>query len=194
MKFLKTFRLNNKEVKDKSIVYRADQQIIMDSVVSLRVPTGTGDPKFAPGTDQNQRPYSPYAQSGLLRYNTSLDALEVLQSGIWYQLKTKNPLSIVQQSFIPRPLDPQTATTYVDGVEIYFGPLKGQNDQPPLEAANILVYIENVPQIPITDYTLIPSTSIERDYRDIVYLPGSYLKFSGPVPPEKTVTVLHGFD
>jgi peptidoglycan hydrolase-like protein with peptidoglycan-binding domain len=194
MKFLKTFRLNNKEVKDKSIVYRADQQIIMDSVVSLRVPTGTGDPKFAPGTDQNQRPSIPYRDSGLLRYNLSLDALEVLQSGIWYQLKTKNPLAIIQQSFIPRPLDPQTAITYVDGVEIYFGPLKGQNDQQPIAAANMLVYIENVPQIPITDYTLIASTSIERDNRNIVYLPGSYLKFSGPVPPEKTVTVLHGFD
>jgi hypothetical protein len=194
MKFLKTFRINNKEIKDKSITYRADQQIIMDSVVSLRVPTGTGDPKFAPGTDQNQRPNLPYAENGLLRYNLSLEALEVLQAGVWYQLKTKNPLSIVQQSFIPRPLEPRTAITYVDGVEIYFGPLKGQNDQPPLQAANILVYIENVPQIPITDYILIPSTDIQRDGRNIVYLPGSYLQFFEPVPPEKTVTVLHGFD
>jgi len=199
MKFLKTFKINNKKVKDKSFIYRADQQLIMDSVVSLRVPTGTGDPKFAPGTTENQRPNLPYAQNGLLRYNLSLEALEVLQAGVWYQLKTKTPLSIVQQSFSPAPnaLEDQiTGVTYVDGVEIYFGPLKGQNDQPPFveNPANILVYIENVPQIPRTNYILIPSTSIERDYRDKVYGQGIFLKFSSPVPLGKTVTVLHGFD
>jgi hypothetical protein len=197
MKFLKTFRLNNKEVKDKSIVYRADQQIIMDSVVSLRVPTGTGNPNFSPGTEQNQRPSIPYKDSGLLRYNMSLDALEVLQLGIWYQLKTKNPLSIVQQSFIPRPPEPLSDVTYVDGTEIYFGPLKGQNEQKPdiRNPANILVYIENVPQIPTTNYELVESTSIQKPLGSTqIYREGAYLKFFEPVPPLKTVTVLHGFD
>jgi hypothetical protein len=193
MKFIKTFKINNKKVKDKSFIYRTDQQLIMDSVVSLRVPTGTGDPNFAPGTSENQRPNLPYAQNGLLRYNLSLDALEVLQAGIWYQLKTKTPLAIVQQSFIPTPDEPLTGITYVDGHEIHFGPLKGQADQPPVGPRNILVYIENVPQIPITNYDLIESNNFVGQPGK-VYPQGIYLEFSSPVPMGKTVTVLHGFD
>ena len=193
MKFLKTYKINNKKVKDKSFIYRTDQQLIMDSVVSLRVPTGTGDPNFAPGTPENQRPNLPYAQNGLLRYNLSLDALEVLQAGIWYQLKTKTPLAIVQQSFIPTPDEPLTGITYVDGHEIHFGPLKGQADQPPVGPRNILVYIENVPQIPITNYDIIESNNFVGQPGK-VYPQGIYLEFSSPVPAGKTVTVLHGFD
>ena len=193
MKFLKTFKINNKKVKDKSFIYRTDQQLIMDSVVSLRLPTGTGDPAFAPGTPQNQRPNLPYAQNGLLRYNLSLDALEVLQQGVWYQLKTKTPLAIVQQSFIPTPPDPLTGITYVDGTEIHFGPLLGQAGQPPVGPRNILVYIENVPQIPITNYDMVDSTQFVGQPGK-VYPQGLYLEFSSPVPAGKTVTVLHGFD
>lgn len=193
MKFLKTFKINNKKIKDKSLIYRADQQIIMDSVVSLRLPTGTGDPAYAPGTTENQRPNLPYAQNGLLRYNLSLNAMEVLQQGIWYQIKTKTPVSIVRQIFIPTPAEPLTGVTYVNGEEIHFGPLKGQNDLPPFGPNNILVYIENVPQMPITNYNTVDSTDFV-GLTGKVYPQGLYLEFSSPVPLGKTVTVLHGFD
>jgi hypothetical protein len=203
MKFLKTYKINSKEVKDESIVYRNDGQIIMDSVVSLRLPTGKGDPKFSPGTAENQRPGVPYDQNGLLRYNTDLDAMEILTEGIWYQIKTKKAAAIVSQQF--RPIQPgeNADDIWVDGVERFFGPLKGQNQErpyfdptstPATGAANILVYIENVPQIPYTNYELIESTGITIRLPNRIYPDGLYIKFFEPVPDNKIVTVLLGFD
>jgi hypothetical protein len=201
MKFLKTYKINNKEVKDQSIVYRNDGQIIMDSVVSLRLPTGKGDPKFSPGTAENQRPGVPYDQNGLLRYNTDLDAMEILTEGIWYQIKTKKAAAIVSQQFRPMPPGEDTSKIWVDGVERYFGPLKGQNQERPYfdsiskeGAANILVYIENVPQIPYTNYNMIESTGITNTGSSKVYNEGLYIEFFEPVPATKIVTVLLGFD
>ena len=193
MKFLKTYKINNKKAKDLSVTYRADQQIIMESTVSLALPIGTGDPKEPPGTALNQRPNLPYNNSGLLRYNTSIRALEVLQEGIWYALKTKTPAAIVQQVFTPPPDEELVGITYVDGEEVYFGPLIGQNDQEPVCPKNILVYVENVPQIAYANYDTIPSTDLTpRDGK--VYPEGLYLRFSSPPPIGKNVTVLHGFD
>jgi hypothetical protein len=193
MKFLKTYKINNKKAKDLSVTYRADQQIIMNSTVSLALPIGTGDPKEPPGTALNQRPNIPYNNSGLLRYNTSIRALEVLQEGIWYALKTKTPAAIVQQVFTPPPNPALAGITYVDGEEIFFGPLIGQNDQEPVGPKNILVYIENVPQIAYANYTTVQSDEMA-GLEDRFYAPGLYLQFVEPPPMGKNVTVLHGFD
>jgi hypothetical protein len=165
----------------------------MSSTVSLALPIGTGDPAEPPGTLKNQRPNIPYNNSGLLRYNTTLRALEVLQEGKWYALKTKTPAAIVQQKFIPRPAG-NTSGVYVDGEEIHFGPLVGQNpDDPVVGPKNILVFIENVPQMAYDDYTIVESGTFTIR-QGITYPDGLYLKFMGPVPANKTVYVLHGFD
>jgi len=193
MKFLKTYKINNKKAKDLSVTYRADQQIIMESTVSLALPIGTGDPREPPGTALNQRPNIPYNNSGLLRYNTSIRALEVLQEGIWYALKTKTPAAIVQQVFTPPPDTELIGITYVDGTEVYFGPLIGQNDQEPVGPKNILVYVENVPQIAYANYDTVQSTDFVGQPGK-VYPAGLYLRFSSPPPMGKNVTVLHGFD
>jgi len=195
MKFLKTFKINNKKAKDLSITYRADQQIIMNSSVSLALPIGTGDPNEPEGTALNQRPADPYKNSGLLRYNIDIPALEVLQDGIWYALRTRTPDAIVQQIFTPSPGpgNEVPGVPYVDGIEKYFGPLIGQNRQEPVGPTNILVFIENVPQMANTNYVLVRSGSITDGTG--AYNPGVYLKFLGEAPPVgKNIYVLHGFD
>jgi hypothetical protein len=195
MKFLKTYKINNKKAKDLSVTYRADQQIIMESRVSLALPIGTGDPREPPGTALNQRPNIPYNNSGLLRYNTTIRALEVLQEGIWFALKTKTPAAIVQQVFTPRP-DDGTATPggiYVDGEQVFFGPLIGQNDQEPVGPKNILVYVENVPQMAFANYDTVQSGNFNGT-DGVVYPDGLYLRFSSPPPMGKNIYVLHGFD
>ena len=194
MKFLKTFKINNKKAKDLSVTYRADEQIIMKSTVSLALPIGTGDPDEPEGTALNQRPSNPYNNSGLLRYNTSIRALEVLQEGIWYALKTRTPDAIVQQVFTPSPGpgNEVPGVPYVDGTEIYFGPLVGQNEQEPVGPNNILVFIENVPQMANANYDTIRSGSITGGSK--AYNPGLYLRFSSTPPMGKNVYVLHGFD
>jgi len=194
MKFLKTYKINNKKAKDLSVTYRTDQQIIMGSTVSLALPIGTGDPKEPPGTVLNQRPNIPYNNSGLLRYNTTIRALEVLQEGVWYALKTKTPAAIVQQKFVPRPDsggDP--SGIYVDGSQIFFGPLIGQNEQEPVGPKNVLVFVENVPQMAYDNYDTVQSGKFNGS-EGVVYPPGLYLRFSSPPPMGKTIYVLHGFD
>ena len=194
MKFLKTYKINNKKAKDLSVTYRVDQQIIMSSPVSLALPIGTGDPKEPPGTALNQRPNIPYNNSGLLRYNTTIRALEVLQEGIWYALKTKTPAAIVQQVFTPRPDDGgDPSGIYVDGEQIFFGPLIGQNEQEPVGPKNILVYVENVPQMAYANYDTVQSGRFTGS-EGIIYPNGLYLRFSSPPPMGKNIYVLHGFD
>ena len=45
------------------------------------IPTGTGNPAYAPGTPQNQRPVT--AEIGEVRHNTSLNYMEVYNGTIW---------------------------------------------------------------------------------------------------------------
>jgi len=208
MKFYRTLRLNRQQAKATELTYRTDGQIIMDIpnpnpgqprpaglpiLRALRIPTGTGDPAFTPGTPENERPLIPYDINGLLRYNTSLNALEIYSNARWLQLRAKEPANIVQQTFTPPPVAGYDASqTYVDGTEIYFGPLLGPQDQPPFTERSIFVYVENVFQIPGTNYTLVESTDFQ-GYNP-PYPTGKYLQFNEPPPIGKNVTVIHGFD
>lgn len=209
MKFYRQLRLNKQSANSLELTYRTDGQIIMDIpnpsaplprppgvgiLRALRIPTGTGDPAFTPGTLENERPLVPYDRSGLLRYNTSLKALEIYSEERWLQLRAKEPANIVHQFFTPPPAvgyDPEV--TYVTGVEKYFGPLIGPQNQPPFTERSIFVYVENVFQIPPQNYRLIESTDIVQG-TSAVYLNGKYLEFTEPVPIGKSVLVIHGFD
>jgi hypothetical protein len=81
--------------------------------------------------------------------------------------------------------------SYVDGTEINFGPIKDNKGVFPKSAANIFVYVENVFQIPYTNYVLKPAGELGnlKPWPD-----GFYIQFETPPPPGKTVTVIHGFD
>lgn len=207
MKFYRQLKLNNKSPTSLELTYKLDGQIIMDIpnptaplprptdypiLRALRIPTGTGDPKKNPGTPENERPSSPYDVNGLIRYNTTLEALEVLKNGTWIQLRAKEPANIRYQTFTAPPPIEDLNQTYVDGIETFFGPLLDSQLQPPASAKNIFVYVENVFQIPETNYIMVPSTSFTGPSPP--YPLGQYLQFFEPPPLGKNVTVIHGFD
>lgn len=81
--------------------------------------------------------------------------------------------------------------SYVDGEEVNFGPLIDVNEIEPKSAANIFVYVENVFQIPYTNYVMKEAGDLlgAKSYPD-----GKYIVFESPPPVGKTVTVIHGFD
>jgi hypothetical protein len=78
--------------------------------------------------------------------------------------------------------------TGADGVETTFGTLNsGDADYPiPATEKNILVFVENVFQIPGTNYTLVQNPPAKAA--------GWYIQFGTAVPFGKDVTVLHNFD
>jgi hypothetical protein len=63
---------------------------------------------------------------------------------------------------------------------------------------NLVVYVENVPQLPNVNYILQSNpagTPTATCYGGApTYPTGVYIKFNGAVPFGKPVTVLHGFD
>lgn len=186
---------------------------------ALRIPTGTGNGLFPAGTPQNQRPKESdwYSRNGLIRYNITEKALEVLTEGEWIQLRRKTSADITIIRFGAAPgstfvanetypayegdLDselespPYATGCYVDGIERNFGPIYDLKGVPPKSAANIMVYMENVFQIPFTNYKLLANTNISSlEGATQSYIDGMYVRFQLPPPPGKTVTVIMGFD
>ena len=231
MKFYKQLKLNKNVVKslEFTLSSRYDGLVIMDvpftpplpnstradynvpTLRGIRIPTGPDDER--PSTNNW------YGNSGIIRYNTDGEALEVLTNGQWVQLKAKQPAEVTIQRFGPTdatmfsdpdensgiewddetyPISEPFGTdneipnfvtqTVVDGVERFFGPIYDKSRIPPKTAANIFVYVENVFQIPYTNYRLV-NASFAAKSPD-----GFYLAFSSSPPAGKTITVIHGFD
>ena len=224
MKFYKAQKLNNNVVKSQELTISSRYKglIIMDYPFDPPVAGATREQYGVPIINAIRIPSGPNSErplqsnwynneeSGLIRYNTEGDALEVLTNGVWIQLKAKQPAEITIQRFGASPgntFDPDEDTylptepnddntgylypgtsTYVDGVQIYFGPIVERTNQlTPKSAANIMVYVENVFQIPYTNYILVSNPPT-------ITPSGVYLKFETPPPIGKTVTVIHGFD
>lgn len=212
MKFLKQSQLNNRNLKDLgvSVVTDApnvagvarDARIVLDNTNSLQLPSGT----------TLERPSgSVVLIDGLMRYNETTAEIEVRSDGLWRRLAYKEPNSIEVQT------GPSGGGTSWEGDsldggatgEIYFGPLEYSDDGAggdyPSYAVpdvskpqNLIVYIENVPQLPNTNYVLESNpaglSSPTGYLAGVAYPPGVYVKFNGAVPFGKPVTVIHGFD
>lgn len=212
MKFLKQSQLNKGNLKDQSIAIvtdgpnvvgtARDARIVLDNTNSLQLPSGVS----------NERPSGSIVLiDGLMRYNETTAEIEVRSDGLWRRLAYKEPNLIEIQT---GPVG--GGTTWegdsLDGGatgEIYFGPLEYDDDNAtgdyPSHAIpdaskpqNLVVYIENVPQLPNTNYVLFtnpPGNSSPTGYLSgATYPPGVYVKFNGSVPFGKPVTVIHGFD
>lgn len=182
MRLIKRQTTNSRSITGKGIYYGNDNQVIIDSNNVMLIPKGT----------TAQRPLFP--NEGHIRYNTSLDnnneiiGFESYFDSSWRRLRFKEPNQnpgIVQQNLGSG-----------NDVETVFGPLNsGDADYPiPAAAQNILVFIENVFQISVTNYTLEQSVSGNLNGPNAPYSDGWYLKFTSPVPLGKEVTVLHNFD
>lgn len=166
MKFYKRLPLNRKDPQSNRFAVEANGEIVTDSTVSLQIPVG----------ELNERP--PTYKDGQIRYSTTINEFEVYNAsgeGLgWEILRTVRPANIVVQNIGSG----DYATTE-------FGPLQwstGTNYTNYQKPQNIMLYVENVYQIPNTNYTLIQAPG------DTVMV-----KFNEP-PPTKPITAILGFD
>jgi hypothetical protein len=190
MRLLKAQNTNQRNIKGNGVKYDVDDQVIMDSNNVLLIPKGS----------LSERPANP--TNGHIRFNTDDDQFEAYQDGEWRELRFKEPFR-----------DPGITQQYLGDGDLQagktvFGPLdSGDTDYPvPATAKNILVFVENVYQIPgplldsntieIHNYTLQESTvGIPlSDPTNASYAPGWYIVFESPPDDGKPVVVTHNFD
>jgi hypothetical protein len=169
MRYIRRQSTNRRLVNGSlGVNYDIEGQVVLDSKNVMLIPKGT----------TADRPRNP--KNGHMRFNTDTGEFEVYQDSQWRRIGFKEPNR-----------DPGIKAQLVgngDAVETIFGPLNNEDPEHPVPVneAHILVFIENVYQLPITNYRLIQNPA-GRD-------PGWYLNFGDAVPLGKPVTVLHNFD
>jgi hypothetical protein len=190
MRLLKAQNTNLRSITGKGVQYGIDDLVTVDSTNSMIVPKGTGDETFSAGTPQNQRPAT--SINGMVRYNTTDNQLEVYQNNAWREIRFKEPNQ-----------DPgivwQTLSPAGDATETVFGELNsGDADFPaPADANNIIVLIENVVQLPTTNYEIRQTAQVDLTGPNAPYTEtdtGWWIEFTSPVPFGKSVTVIHNLD
>lgn len=166
MKFYKRLSMNLKDPQSNKFAVEDSGQIVTNTKVSLQIPTGAVTDRPSMFVD------------GQIRYSTTLHEFEVYNgSGNgagWEIMRTVRPANIIVQNLGSG--DYATTT---------FGPLQyttGTNYTNFQKPQNIMVYVENVYQIPFSNYTLVQGNGTE-----------VLIEFSSP-PPTKPITALIGFD
>ena len=178
MRLLKAQNTNLRNIYGKGVKYDVNDQIIMDSNNVVLVPKG----------NTSERPTSPVA--GHMRYNTTLNELEIYSESEWRSVRYKEPNNdpgIVQQEL-----------GFGDDIETLFGPLDSQDPNTdytvPAAAQNILVFVDNVWQRAGigNNYVLTqnPGGKPAGTYIEFSSAPPSAGPGGDPVP----VTALHNFD
>ena len=138
MKFIKRLVLNRKDPVSNIFAVEADGRIVTNTGKSLQLPTGSTAGR-------------PSGVNGMLRYNLTLNDAEAYNSSGagtgWEKIKTNRQDTITPQNL--------GVGNYVNTL---FGPLAYQVDAS--KPQNIFVYVDNVYQIPTTNYTLQYGTGI----------------------------------
>lgn len=181
MKFLKTKNISRFSINDRTLIAYPDAngpggRVVMNSHGGLMLPKGT----------TTQRPQltgvrQPTDANGTLRYNTTLSVIEAYVGGTWVTVASPVATAITKQTFGPG-----------DGVETVFGPLStsfvtAYSASPD----NIIVLVENVFQISVTNYTVVQNP--------VGKPAGWYVQFTSAVPGTGSggnpvyVTVYHGY-
>jgi hypothetical protein len=132
MKFYKRQSINYHNPADNSFAVEKDGRLFSDSTESFKLPGGT----------VAQRPTD--TTLGQVRHNTDGFDLETYVRNVWERIRTVRPATITVQNL--------GNGNYESTI---FGPLNGSY-RPSYEksAANIQVYVDNVYQIPLTNYDL----------------------------------------
>lgn len=145
MRYLKTLTLNRRRIYDERVAVTTGNDLLLNTLNTLILP------------NSNSSIASP--SLGQMRYNTTTSQVEVYQgtnlgSASWRSLRYKESTQITTQLL-----------GYGDASTTYFGPL---NPAPPSvvesgatwSGANLIVMVENVIQLHVTNYTIEQNPSI----------------------------------
>ena len=171
MKFLKTKNISKFSINDRTLIAYPDAngpggRVVLNSHGGLMLPKGT----------TTQRPQltgvrQPTDANGTIRYNTTLSTIEAYVGGTWVTVASPVASAITKQTLGPG-----------DGVTRVFGPLNtsyvtaySASDH------NIMVLVENVPQISPTNFTVVQSDGVTA-ILGTVYAAGWYVQFTSAVP------------
>jgi hypothetical protein len=134
MKFVKRLALNRKDPASNRFAVEADDRIVTTSKKSLQLPSGAN----------SDRPTTSTSVNGMIRYNSTLNDSEIynISSGPgWEKVLTNRQHTVTIQNL----------PTRYDST-IYFGPLSYNVDT--TKPQNVLVFVDNIWQVPVTDYIL----------------------------------------
>ena len=169
MKFLKTKNISKFSISDRTLIAYPDSngpggRVVLNSHGGLMLPKGT----------TSQRPQlsgvrQPTDANGTIRYNTTTSSIEAYVGGAWEVVRAPGAASITKQTLGPG-----------NDVDTTFGPLT----LTPSADDNILVLVENVMQISVTNFNLSYNHLGSGD---------TYIVFTSPVPLGKYVTIYFGF-
>jgi hypothetical protein len=139
MKFYKRLNLDAHNPQSNRFAVEEDGRAIIDTASSLRLPKGQTLDR--PALD---------AETGQIRQNVSLQDLEALVRTTWERIRMVRPATITVQNF--------GSGNYFSNI---FGPLNAgyKESYDSGGAANIQVYVDNVFQIPFTNYDLVDDPS-----------------------------------
>jgi hypothetical protein len=135
MKFYRRENLSRYNPIDNALAVEADGRIVTNTSASLQLPSGF----------KEQRPT--ILSEGQIRFNPGIGTgeIEAYINGSWQTIKTNRQQIITQQTF--------TNTNYSNTI---FGPLL--YDIKTNSPQSVMVYIDNVYQVPTTNYILAKST------------------------------------
>lgn len=137
MRLMKAQNTNLRNIYGKGIKYDVNGKINMDSTNVMSVPRGTTAEYLDP-------------QNGDIRYNTQTNKYQMVENGAETEIRSTGPSTtpgIVQDNL-----------GNGDGTSVHFGPLDNQDPTYPVDASRpqaIIVLVENVFQIPTTNYTVV---------------------------------------
>jgi hypothetical protein len=183
MKFLKSKNISKWSTTDRTMIVYPDgngpgNRVVFNAKGGIMLPKGT----------TAQRPQltgvrQPTDANGTIRYNTTTSSIEAYVGGAWEVVRAPGASAIAKQTLGPG-----------DDTETVFGALNtsflaaySASDD------NILVLVENVFQISVTNYTVEQSVSGNLTGPGAPYTDGWYVKFTSPVPLGKFVTIYFGY-
>jgi hypothetical protein len=184
MKYLRRTHLASKTVTGRNSVYvDISGEVVVDSPYSLLLPRGDNEQQSPDDST------APTYVNGMIRYNTESNQFEGYQAGAWRSFRFKEPGK----------MDVQILGTG-DAVETTFAlpynpfvvtPQSGMLWDAGQIAKNLILVVENVFQIATVNYTVVqnPSTGPNAPYPT-----GVYVVFGSPVPLNKPIYLLTGFD
>lgn len=169
MRYLKTKYISKYSINDRSLIIYPKgvgpgNRAVMSVTGGLQLPKGgTGQRPQAFGIRTTSDP------NGIIRFNTDTNSIEAYIANAWQTIASPAASAIQKQTLGPG----DYATTI-------FGPLL----QTPTQDEAILVFVENVFQLTVTNYTILYN-----------YLGSgnAYIQFTSPIPLDKYITILYGF-